>query len=130
MVCFPGDRRYTIDHHWVRVSGDIATIGITDYAQRQVGEVVALQLPQAGAPIESDDGFGGLETGKVVIEVVTPVSGVIVEVNDVLAVCPSTVNDDPYGAGWMVRVRVPDTSELDGLMSSETYAAYVAWVDA
>ncbi len=130
MVSFPSDRRYTNDHHWVRVSGDIATIGITDYAQRQVGEVVAVELPQPGAPIESDAGFGGLETGKVVIEVVTPVSGVIVEVNDVLTVCPSTVNVDPYGEGWMVRVRVPDTSELDGLMSSETYASYVAFVDA
>ncbi len=130
MVRFPGDRRYTRDHHWVRVRAGIATIGITDYAQRQVGEVVAVQLPQPGAPIESDDGFGSLETGKIVVEVVTPVSGVIVEVNDVLTVCPSTVNEDPYGAGWMVRVRVPDTSELDELMRSETYASYVAFVDA
>ena len=130
MVSFPGDRRYTRDHHWVRVSGGIATIGITDYAQRQVGEVFAVELAQPDAPIKSDDGFGSLVCDSGVIEVVTPVAGAIVEVNDVLTVSPSIINEDPYGEGWMVRVRAPVSSELDGLMSSETYAMYVAFVDA
>jgi glycine cleavage system H protein len=112
------------------VSGVFATIGITDYAQYQIGEVIAVKLPQRDVQIESDDGFGSLESDWAVFEVVTPVSGEVVDVNEVLQVDPSFVNADPHGEGWMIRVRARDTRELDRLMTSEAYTTYVAFVDA
>ncbi len=122
---YPDDLRYDKEHEWVRVEGDVATIGISHYAQDQLGEVVYVDLPSVGDEIKAGDAFGEIESVKSVSELFAPVSGEIVEVNGVLADAPETVNEDPYGDGWMIKVRMADASELDGLMSAAEYEAYV-----
>ena len=118
---YPPDLKYHAEHDWARVDGDVATLGITWYAQEQLGEVVFFDPPEVGKSISKDEPYAEVESVKAVSDVIAPVSGEIVEVNEALSDAPENVNDDPYGEGWLVKVRLSDPSELDGLMDAETY---------
>jgi glycine cleavage system H protein len=122
MAKYPDDLRYSRDHVWVRVSGQAATIGITDFAVRQLGEIVSVELATAGDQLEATDPFGTVESVKAVIEVFMPLSGAISAVNEAVKDDPELVNTDPYGQGWLVQV---STSQLDGLMDSADYAKFI-----
>ncbi|HEY5640122.1 MAG TPA: glycine cleavage system protein GcvH [Dehalococcoidia bacterium] len=121
----PQDLKYTKEHEWVRVEGDTGTIGITDYAQDQLGDIVFVDLPEAGAAVRATEKFGEIESVKAVSELFAPVSGEVTEANAALADSPESVNDDPYGDGWMVKVRLADAAELDGLLSANEYEAFI-----
>jgi len=124
-MAHPNDRTYSKDHEWVLVDGDVATIGISDFAQDQLGEVVYVDLPEAGDTLSAGDTFGEIESVKSVSELFAPLSGEIVEVNSALDDTPETVNAEPHGAGWMMKVRLDDANELDALMSAEEYDAFI-----
>jgi glycine cleavage system H protein len=118
----PGDLRYTPEHEYVRDLGDgVVEVGITDYAQGELGDVVYVELPKTGASFGKHDVFGTIEAVKAVSELFAPIAGEITEVNDRLDQEPALVNSDPYGAGWMIRMRVTDTSQLDGLLAADAY---------
>ncbi len=121
----PEDLKYSKEHEWVRLSGNVATIGVTDYAQDQLGEIVFVELPDEGEEVEKDDAFGVVESVKSVNDVYTPLSGRVVEVNDPAVDSPEIVNEDPYGEGWLIKVEISDTSELKDLMSAKDYTAYI-----
>ena len=121
----PTDRLYTKAHEWVKVEGDLGAVGITDFAQKQLGDVVFLELPEKGKKIKAHQRFGSVESVKAVSELFSPVGGEIVEVNSVLVEKPETVNADPYGAGWMIRVKL-DPGEPADLMDARQYSEYVA----
>lgn len=123
---YPADLKYHKEHEWVRVEGDLAVIGISDFAQDQLGEVVYVDLPSEGEGVNADETFGEIESVKSVSELFSPVSGEIVAVNAALEDSPETVNEDPYGEGWMIKVRMSDAGELDALMSAEDYEAFVS----
>jgi glycine cleavage system H protein len=118
---YPDDLKYHPEHDWARVDGDVATLGITWYAQDQLGEVVFFDPPSVGASLTKDSPYAEVESVKAVSDVIAPVSGEIVEVNEALKDSPEQINEDPYGEGWLVRVRLSDTSELDSLLDSESY---------
>jgi glycine cleavage system H protein len=118
---YPDDLRYHPEHDWARVDGDVATLGITWYAQDLLGEVVFFEPPEIGATISKDQPYSEVESVKAVSDVIAPVSGEIVEVNEALKDAPERVNEDPYGEGWLVKVRLSDTSELDALLDSTSY---------
>lgn len=122
----PSDLLYTKEHEWIRVDNGFGTIGITDYAQDQLGDIVFVDLPAVGAAVSAMQKFGEIESVKAVSELYSPVSGEVVEVNAALAERPELVNESPYGEGWMIRVRLSDPSELEGLLSAEDYEAYLA----
>jgi len=122
----PADLRYDKEHEWVRVEGDTAVIGISDFAQDQLGEVVYVDLPDVGDELAAGDTFGEIESVKSVSELFAPVSGTVVEVNDELDTASEVINSDPYGAGWMVKIELSDASQLDALMSAGEYEAFVA----
>lgn len=122
----PADLRYSREHEWLRVEGDVGTVGITNYAQDQLGDVVLVDLPEAGAKVSYMEKFGEIESVKAVSELFSPVSGEVVEVNAALADSPELVNDSPYGDGWMIRVRLADPSEVDQLLTAEQYDDYLA----
>jgi len=124
-MAHPSDRTYSKDHEWVSAEGDVVTIGISDFAQDQLGEVVYVDLPGEGDDLNVGDAFGEIESVKSVSELVSPVTGQVIEVNSSLSDAPETVNSDPHGAGWMVKVRISDESELDGLLSAEDYDAFI-----
>ena len=117
----PADLRYSKEHEWVRVDGDTATVGITDYAQDQLGDIVYLDLPAAGASVAQDEKMGEIESVKAVSELFSPISGEVVEVNQDAVDSPELVNEEPYGRGWLVNVRLRDASELGNLLSAEAY---------
>ena len=121
----PEDSKYAKSHEWIHVEGDIGTIGITEYAQKEMGDVVFVELPSVGTELEMGDELGSIESVKAVSELFVPVSGEIVEVNDKLSEKPELVNSDPYGDGWMVRIKLSRPDEADGLMSAEEYDEYV-----
>ena len=121
----PEDSRYAKSHEYIHVEGDVGTIGITDYAQKELGDVVFVELPQVGTELELGDELGSIESVKAVSELFSPVSGEVVEVNEALAEKPELVNTDPYGDGWMIKIRVKDSTELDELMTAEDYEDYV-----
>jgi len=121
----PEDNRYAKSHEYVHLEGDVATIGITDYAQKELGDVVFVELPQVGSQLEAADELGSIESVKAVSELFAPVSGEVIEINEALADNPALVNTDPFGDGWMVRVRVSDATEVDELMTAEEYDEYV-----
>ena len=121
----PEDNRYAKSHEYVHVEGEIGTIGITDYAQKELGDVVFVELPQVGSELEAGDELGSIESVKAVSELFSPVSGVVTEINEALADNPALVNTDPYGDGWMIRVKVSDATEVDELMSAEEYDEYL-----
>lgn len=122
----PQDRKYSTDHEWVMVEGDQATIGVTDYAQDQLGEVVYVDLPSVGDTLDAGDSFGEIESVKSVSELFSPVSGEIIEINEALVDAPETVNDDAYEDGWMIRVKMDDPSQIAGLLEAEAYEASLA----
>jgi glycine cleavage system H protein len=118
---YPDDLRYHEEHDWARIEGDTATFGITWYAQDQLGEVVFFELPDVGTTVSKDQPYAEVESVKAVSDVYAPLSGEILEVNGALSDAPEKINDDPYGEGWLVKVRLSDQSELDQLMDVETY---------
>jgi glycine cleavage system H protein len=122
----PTDLRYTRDHEWVRTDGDEATIGITKYAADQLGDIVFVELPASGTTVEQFATFGVVESVKAVSDLFAPVSGEVTAANEDLTGKPEVVNSDPYGEGWMLRVRVTDTSQLDDLLDADAYDALIA----
>ena len=124
-VNVPDDLRYTSDHEWVRVEGDRVRMGITDYAQDALGDVVFVQVPTLGATVEEGASFSEVESTKSVSDIYAPVSGEVVEVNDELTDAPERLNEDPYGDGWICVLRVGDASQLDGLLDAAAYRALV-----
>ena len=118
---FPEGLKYSKEHEWVLVEGNTATIGITEFAQEELGDIVYVELPEVGEKIVKDDPFGAVESVKAAADVYMPVGGKITEVNDKLAETPELVNSDPYGQAWMVRFEISDPSELDGLMDAASY---------
>jgi glycine cleavage system H protein len=121
----PEDNRYAKSHEYVHLEGDVATIGITEYAQKELGDVVFVELPQVDTELEAGDELGSIESVKAVSELFTPVSGTVIEINETLASKPDLVNTDPFGDGWMIRVRVSDPTEVDELMTAEEYDEYL-----
>jgi glycine cleavage system H protein len=117
--------RFTRDHEWVRLDGDLAVVGITDYAQTQLGDVVYVELPEIGRRVEKGREAAVVESVKAASEVYAPVSGEVAEVNDALAADPATVNADPMGEGWFLKLRLGDPKELDGLLDEEAYRRFV-----
>jgi len=124
-MAHPSDRSYSKDHEWVLVDGDTATVGISDFAQDQLGEVVYVDLPSEGDTLTAGEAFGEIESVKSVSGLIAPVSGEVTEVNSSLSDSPETVNSDAHGAGWMVKVRMTEDSEVDGLLSAEDYDAFI-----
>src|SRR5258708_6958513 len=121
MANVPEDLHYSKDHEWVRVDGDQAIIGITDYAQNSLGDVVYVELPKVNDEFAANESFGSVESVKAVSEVFTPVAGTVVKINESLADEPETVNSDPYGAGWMIRIKMSKSSEVDSLLTAAEY---------
>lgn len=124
-MAYPANYRFSNDHEWVSVEGDVATVGISEFASSQLGDIVFVDLPAVGDVIDAADTFGEVESVKSVSELVAPVSGEVVEVNAVLDGSPETVNADPHGDGWMVKVRLSDAAELDALMDADAYSAFI-----
>ncbi len=122
----PADLRYTKDHEWVRPAGDVVTVGVTAFAAEQLGDIVFVELPDVGRTMEQFATFGVVESVKAVSDLFAPVGGEVVETNGELAGRPELVNEDPYDAGWMIRVRVTDASQLDGLLDAAAYDELVA----
>ncbi len=122
----PADLRYTKEHEWVRVEGDVATIGITQHAADQLGDIVFVELPGAGRALEQFAAFGVVESVKAVSDLFAPLGGEVVEANGALAAAPEVVNSDPYGAGWMLRIRLADAAQVDALLDAAAYEALVA----
>lgn len=125
MANIPEEFKYTKDHEWVLIEDDVATIGITDYAQNALGDVVYVELPNPGENFEAHDAFGSVESVKAVSEIFTPLGGEIMEINEDLNDAPEVVNDDPYGDAWLVKVKMDDPSEVDELLTSEEYADFL-----
>ena len=121
----PADLRYSTEHEWIRTEGDAATIGITDYAQDQLGDIVYLDLPAVGAKIAALEKMGEVESVKAVSDLFMPVGGEVVEVNQAAADEPEVVNNEPYGAGWLIKVRLSDASELEKLLTADAYDALI-----
>ncbi len=121
----PDDLLYSKEHEWILNKDDVATLGITDYAQQELGDVVFVDLPEVGATFDANEPFGSVESVKAVSEVYMPISGEVVETNESLLDAPEKTNDDPYGEGWIIRIRLGDPSELKALMSSQEYSKYV-----
>jgi len=122
---FPKELKYTKDHEWVSVDGDVATIGITEFAQGELGDIVFVEIETVGETLHAHEIFGTVEAVKTVSDLFLPVSGEIIEKNDALDNNPENVNEDPYGKGWMVKVKMSNLSEVDSLMSAEAYAEIV-----
>ncbi|MBT8182752.1 MAG: glycine cleavage system protein GcvH [Eudoraea sp.] len=117
----PSDLKYTKDHEWIRIDGDIATVGITDFAQGELGDIVYVEVETLDETLDKDEVFGTVEAVKTVSDLFLPLSGEIIELNELLEDEPEKVNTDPYGAGWMIKVKINDTSEIDSLMSEADY---------
>ena len=123
---YPDDLRYHPEHDWARVEGELATLGITWYAQDALGEIVHFEPPEAGSSVAKDESYGEVESVKAVSEVVAPLSGEVVEVNEQVVEAPETINEDPYGDGWLVRIRMSDPNELDALLDPGAYRSLTA----
>jgi glycine cleavage system H protein len=123
---YPDDLRYHREHDWARIEGDEAVLGITWYAQDALGELVHFEPPEAGATVAKDSSYGEVESVKAVSEIIAPLSGEVVEVNQAVIDSPETVNEDPYGAGWLIRIRLTDPGENDDLLDAEAYQQLVA----
>jgi glycine cleavage system H protein len=125
MAAYPDDLHYTKDHEWIRVSGDTGAVGITDFAQEQLGDVVHITLPRVGEKFEAHATFGEVESVKTFSELYLPASGEVIEINEALADSPELVNTSPYGDGWMVKIKISDPSEIDSLLSASEYEDFV-----
>ena len=117
----PANLKYTKDHEWVSIEGDIATVGITHFAQKELGDIVYVEVETLDQTLEKDEVFGTVEAVKTVSDLFLPLSGEIIEFNDALESTPEVVNSDPYGAGWMIKIKVANMDEVDSLLSSESY---------
>jgi|SRR5580704_135121 glycine cleavage system H protein len=122
---YPAGYRYTKDHEWINVEGSVGTIGITDYAQHELGDVVFVELPKLGAQIKTAQSFGTVESVKAVSDIFSPVSGEVTETNSLLSDSPEKVNQDPHGAAWLIKVKLADPKEVLSLMDAAAYQAYV-----
>jgi len=122
---YPKDNQYSKDHEWISVQGDVATIGITDYAQHELGDVVFVDLPEVGDSFEANEPFGSVESVKAVSEIFCPVSGEVIEVNNKLVANPELINESPHERAWMIKIRVANPEELKELMSAELYEEYL-----
>jgi glycine cleavage system H protein len=125
-MTYPPNLKYTKDHEWINVDGDIGTVGITEYAQHELGDVVFVELPKAGAKLNAGQSFGTVESVKAVSEIFCPVSGEVTEINSSLASAPEKINQDPHGAAWLIKLKLADKKQLQSLMNAATYEAYVA----
>jgi glycine cleavage system H protein len=122
---FPAGLKYTKDHEWIKVDGDVATIGITEFAQRELGDIVYIDISSIGKEVAKDEVFGTVEAVKTVSDLFMPVAGTITELNPALDKQPELVNSDPYGEGWMVKATLADIADLDGLLSADSYRSLV-----
>src|SRR6476660_1657475 len=123
---FPSNLRYTKDHEWIKLDGNVATIGITDYAQKELGDIVYIEVETIGKALKAGDVFGTVEAVKTVSDLFLPVDGTITELNAALANSPELVNNDPYGAGWMVKMKIADKEDIKTLMNSKAYEQMVS----
>lgn len=123
---YPADFRYTKDHEWLQISGSVGTIGITDYAQHALGDVVFVELPKVGAKVKAGDVLGTVESVKAVSEVFAPVSGEVTEVNSDLSSAPEKINQDPHRSAWLAKIKIENAGEASKLMDAKTYTEYVA----
>ncbi|MBL4709635.1 MAG: glycine cleavage system protein GcvH [Flavobacteriales bacterium] len=117
----PADLKYTSDHEWIKVEGDVVTIGVTDFAQGELGDIVYVEIETEGDTLEKGDVFGTVEAVKTVSDLFMPLKGEVIEINDGIESTPESVNNDPYGTGWMIKVKIGDASELEDLLSAEDY---------
>ncbi len=122
---YPEDLKYTREHEWLAVQGNVGTVGITHYAQSELGDIVYVELPAVGTQVVGGEEFGTVESVKAVSEIFAPVSGEVVEINTALGSGPEQINGDPYGAGWLVKIKIADPKDLDGLLSSGAYRKYI-----
>ena len=122
----PQDLRYTKEHEWVRLEGDTATIGITDYAQGELGDIVFIEVETVDEEVAVEEVFGSIEAVKTVSDLFSPLSGVVTEFNEALEDTPEAVNNDPYGTGWIIKIKITDTAEFEALMTAEAYAALIS----
>ena len=125
-MSYPSDYRYTKEHEWVRVEGDVATVGITDYAQHELGDVVYVELPKPGAKLNAGQSFGTVESVKAVSDIYAPVAGEVTEVNSALAETPEAINKDPHGKAWLIKLKLADSSAVGKLMNAAAYEAFIA----
>jgi glycine cleavage system H protein len=122
---YPADDRYTKEHQWIHVAGSTATIGITDYAQQELGDIISVELPKTGSQIRAGQFLGSIESVKAVSDLMSPISGEVAEINTTLNAAPETINKDPHGAGWIAKLRLADAKELDDLMDAAAYQEFV-----
>ncbi len=122
----PENLKYTKDHEWAKIDGDVATVGITDYAQGELGDVVFVELPEVGTKLNAGDTFGTIEAVKAVADLYAPLSGEVVEVNPKLDSAPESVNQDPYGEGWMIKIKMSNPNEVNDLLTAEQYKELIA----
>jgi glycine cleavage system H protein len=122
---YPADYLYTKDHEWIKVEGSIGTIGVTDYAQHELGDVVFVELPKVGAEIKAGQSFGTVESVKAVSEIFSPVSGKVTEINPELAEAPEKINQDPHGTAWLIKLQLSDPQEVQSLMDTAAYESYI-----
>lgn len=122
----PAELKYTKDHEWIKIDGDVATIGITDFAQNELGDIVFVEIETQGETLDQEEVFGSVEAVKTVSDLFMPLSGEVLEFNDSLEASPETVNSDPYGDGWMVKIKISDSSQLESLLSADAYKDLIA----
>ena len=125
-MSYPSNYRYTKEHEWVRAEGDVATVGITDYAQHELGDVVFVEMPKPGTKLNAGQSFGTVESVKAVSDIYAPVSGEVTEVNSALSDTPETINKDPHGKAWLIKLKLANSSELAKLMDASAYEAFIA----
>jgi glycine cleavage system H protein len=125
-MAYPANYRYTKEHEWVDVNGSVATVGITDYAQHSLGDVVFVELPKVGAKLEAGKSFGSVESVKAVSDIYSPASGEVVEANATLHDKPETINTDPHGAAWLIKIQLSNAGEIAKLMDAKAYESYIA----
>jgi glycine cleavage system H protein len=123
---YPQDYRYTKEHEWVKLEGDTGTVGITDHAQHELGDIVYVDLPQPGTQVAKGATLGSVESVKAVSDIYAPLSGEVIEVNEALTDAPETLNQDAHGKGWLVKLRLSDPAEMEGLLSEQAYETYIA----
>jgi glycine cleavage system H protein len=121
----PADLKYTKDHEWIKIEGDIATIGITDFAQSELGDIVYVEIETEGETLDAEEVFGSIEAVKTVSDLFMPIGGEVVEINEEIESNPEVINSDPYGKGWLIKLKISDMSELDNLLSAEAYQSLI-----
>jgi glycine cleavage system H protein len=124
-MAYPKEYRYTKEHEWIDLKGDVATVGITDYAQHELGDVVFVELPKVGSKTAAGKSFGTVESVKAVSEIYSPVAGEVLEANTALQNTPEKINTDPHGAAWLIKIRIANPAEITGLMDAAAYEAYI-----